>query len=307
MTSALPNGSLAAVPTPVTERGEVDSDAMSRILGAIASAGASGVLILGSTGEVASLSARGRAAAVQAARSALPVGFPLIVGVANPSLDGARADIEVAEDHDACAVLVAPPYYGRVGQPTVAGFYTELSAVTDLPIVGYHIPAFTGVRLEPQTVRALACDGILAGIKDSNRDLEYFQQIVTLDPGADRRWTAYIGTDSLLLPALLLGAAGGITLVASIAPAMTARLVELHRRGDVAAATKLQGVLTRLLLTVRRGSFPAGGKAALSILGHCRPDLVPPGIGLDDEEIDALRQDLLEFDLATWTSSRTFA
>lgn len=303
MIAALPHGSLAAVPTPVTAAGEVDSDAMARILDAIVAAGVSGALVLGSTGEVAALSVAARAAAVRAARAALPPSFPLIVGVANPSLDGARADIEVAEEHEACAVLVAPPYYGPVGQTAVARFYTQLSDGTDLPMVGYHIPAFTGVRIEPQTVQSLARDGILVGVKDSNRDLEYFQQIVAVGAHLDGPWNAYIGTDSLLLPALMLGAAGGITLVASIVPAMTARLVDLHREGDLASAAELQRVITRVLLAVRRGSFPAGGKAALSILGRCRPDLVPPGLGLDEAEIDALRSDLLEFDLAAWSPS----
>ncbi|WGD36542.1 hypothetical protein [Lysinibacter sp. HNR] len=51
-------------------------------------------------------------------------------------------------------------------------------------------------------------------MKDSNSDLEYLQQVIAIGEGLKSAWQVYVGTDSLLLPAMLLGAAvGGSTLV----------------------------------------------------------------------------------------------
>ena len=177
-------------------------------------------------------------------------------------------------------MLVAPPFYGPVDQVAVRRFYAALKDRTDLPILAYHVPAFTGTAVEPGTVAALARDGVIVGVKDSNRDLEYLQQAIAVGHELRTPWSTYVGTDSLLLPALILGATGGITLAANIVPSWTAHLVQLHETGDISAAAELQARLTSLLFALRRGAFPAGGKAALSILGLAGPNLVAPAQGL---------------------------
>ena len=292
MATGLPRGSLAAVLTPLTDRGEIHEPDLRTEIEAIVSGGVAGIVVLGSSGEVASLSKASREAVVRTARGAVPADFPVIVGVAATGLAAALDDLSAAIDGGATAALVAPPFYGPVDQASVRRFYEAMAAASSIPMLGYHIPAFTGVRLEPATVAGLAADGVLIGLKDSNRDLEYLQQIVAIGDSAASGWTTYVGTDSLILPAMVIGATGGITLAASIVPSWTARLVALIEAGDLAAARGLQATLTELILVLRRGSFPAGAKAALSILGISSPELVPPARGLDDEQIASLRVEL---------------
>jgi 4-hydroxy-tetrahydrodipicolinate synthase len=292
MASELPSGSLAAVLTPLTNRSEVDHIALHSLITTIAATGVTGVLVLGSSGEVASLSPAARRAVVETATDAAPSGVAVLVGVANQSQSGALDDLDMIAASSAAAALVAPPFYVPLDQAAVARFYEAAADRVDLPLLGYHIPAFTGIRLEPGTVRGLAVDGVLSGVKDSNRDLEYFQQIIAIGREIDTPWATYIGTDSLLFPALLLGATGGITTVASVLPEWTAYLVDMVRKGDYASASVAQAELTNLILTLRRGVFPAGAKAALSILGLAGPDMMAPARALDDKEIEQLKNDL---------------
>ncbi|MEU8825372.1 dihydrodipicolinate synthase family protein [Streptomyces sp. NPDC048636] len=293
MTRPLPDGSLAAVLTPLTASGTVDRAALDRLIRWIAEGGVSGLVVLGSSGEVAALDpAQRREVVTVAVETAHTRGLPVIVGVANPCQAGALEDITAAGALGADAVLVAPPYYAPLDQLSVRRFYDAVGARAELPVLGYHIPAFTGVPLDPATVAALAADGILAGVKDSNRDLEYFQQMLAIGAGLTRPWSVYTGTDSLLLPALTLGATGGITLAANIVPSWTARLAVLAQAGEIAAAADVQTRLTDLILTLRRGPFPAGGKAALSVLGLAGPGLVAPAAGLDEKETAILAAEL---------------
>lgn len=288
MGKGVQRGSFAAVPTPLTIEGEIDTAALVRILEHIVDGGCAGVLVLGSSGEVAALTPEARRTVIETATSTVGDRATVLSGIANPSLHGALADLALAEEYPLDAVVVTPPYYGPVEQSTVAAFYRALAAASSLPILGYHIPAFTGVRIDVETARELAADGTLAGIKDSNRDFEYFQQVADLGATTGRPWSAFVGTDSFLLPALMADGAGGITLAASVAPSWAAGLVAAVAANDHPTAVRLQERLTALVLALRRGSFPAGAKAALSHLGLGGPTLAPPATGLGPEAIAEL-------------------
>ena len=64
------------------------------------------------------------------------------------------------------------------------------------------------------------------------------------------------------------------------------------RDGDLVHALDLQRRLRAIVVACRRGSGPAGWKAALELAGLCAADPVPPGERLEATQLDALRQDL---------------
>ncbi|MBI3428788.1 MAG: dihydrodipicolinate synthase family protein [Actinobacteria bacterium] len=292
MAQALPRGSIAAVPTPLTIDGLVDQDALQEIINHVVNGGCSGLLVLGSSGEVAALSAQSRRQVVISAVDAAGDRCPVIVGIASPSMGGALDDLATLQDVSVTAALIVPPFYGNLSQSEVGRFYRTLAKNSDVPLLGYNIPAFTGIRIDVSTATRLADEGVLAGIKDSGRDLEYFQQIAAISPPSGNLWMSYIGTDSLLLPALIFGASGGITLAASIAPLWTSALVHAANMGEYTEASALQTKITNLILALRRGTYPAGAKAALSLLGYGSAELVAPASGLSPDEIIKLGEDL---------------
>ena len=102
---------------------------------------------------------------------------PVICGVAQPHLEAARAEVAAASRAGANAALVAPPFYYLIDQPTVLAFYRRLATETKIPIFLYNIPQFTKVVAEPATVAQLAKEGTIAGMKDSSRDFEYFENV----------------------------------------------------------------------------------------------------------------------------------
>ncbi len=60
MSNGVQPGSYAAVPTPLTPAGDVDESALAHVLEHILTGGCRGVLVLGSSGEVAALSPESR-------------------------------------------------------------------------------------------------------------------------------------------------------------------------------------------------------------------------------------------------------
>lgn len=292
MAHTMPQGSIAAVPTPLASDGAVDQDALKKIINHVVNGGCSGILVLGSSGEVAALSEKDRRQVVATAVEVVAGRCSVMVGIASPSMSGALDELVALDGVSVVAALVVPPFYGKRNQSEVENFYRILHDHSELPLLGYNIPSFTGIRIDVSTATRLADDGVLIGIKDSSRDLEYFQQIAAISLASENPWMSYIGTDSLLLPALMFGASGGITLAATIAPTWTSALVGSVNTSDYTEATALQAKITNLLFCLRRGTFPAGAKAALNLLGFGGGELVAPASGLSADEVIDLGKDL---------------
>jgi 4-hydroxy-tetrahydrodipicolinate synthase len=291
-------GVLPALVTPLTEAGAVDEPAVGRLVEHVLAAGVSGLLPLGSTGETASLDQPSRrtmlAATVKAARGRVPV----ICGVAQSNLPAAAAEVAAAAELGADAVLVAPPFYYFVDQPTVISFYRAIAEASPIPVLLYNIPQNTKVPADPATVAALAREGAIKGIKDSSRDFEYFELIcgATRDMPAFRIFT---GSDTMLLASLVMGGAGTICGAANVAPGWVVRIYDEFVRGDLHAAREHQDQLVDLIMRLRGGVFPAAIKGALEAQGVCAAWMARPVAPLDVRARDALGVKLAEWGLLT--------
>jgi 2-dehydro-3-deoxy-D-pentonate aldolase len=291
-------GVLPALATPLTREGAVDEPAIRRLVEHVLAGGVHGLLALGSTGEVASLDEPARRKVLAAVVKAAGGRVPVICGVAQPQLAAARADVSAAATLGAVAVLVAPPYYYPIDQPTVLSFYRRLAKDSPVPILVYNIPQNTKVVIEPATVAALAREGSVAGIKDSSRDFEYFENVCVATRDLPN-FRIFTGSDTMLLASLAMGGAGTICGGANIAPGWVVRIYDEFQRGDLKAARTHQDSLFELVLAIRAGVFPSAIKAALYLQGVCDPWPAAPVAPLDEASQTRLGERLQEWGLLT--------
>jgi 4-hydroxy-tetrahydrodipicolinate synthase len=216
---------------------------------------------------------------------------PVICGVAQPHLDAARGEVAAASRLGADAALVAPPFYYPTDQATVRAFYRRLAADSKIPLLLYNIPQFTKVSADPTTVAELATEGTIAGIKDSSRDFEYFEN-VRLATRSLEHFRMFTGSDTMLLASLAMGGAGTICGAANVAPGWVVRIYDDFRRGNWKSARTDQEALIELVTALRAGVFPASIKAALQLQGICEPWPAPPTAALDDAATARLRESL---------------
>jgi dihydrodipicolinate synthase/N-acetylneuraminate lyase len=204
--------------------------------------------------------------------------------------------VRAAADLGADAVLVAPPFYYPMAQSAVRDFYRRVADGAGVPLLVYNIPQFTKVVIEPATVAALATEGVIAGIKDSSRDFEYFEGVcvATRDLPAFRVFT---GSDTMLLASLVMGGAGTICGAGNVAPRWVVRIYDEFKAGDLVAARSSQDRLYGLVAALREGIFPLPHKAALHALGICEPWSAPPVQALPEEAQASLRTKLAEWGL----------
>lgn len=285
------HGVLPALITPLHSDGTFDEDGSRRLVDHVLAGGVHGVLALGSTGEATSFETPVRRRILEVVTEAVGGRVPLLVGVAQTTVNGALEEIRAAHAVGARAALVVPPFYAPIDQPTVLAFYRQLAERSQLPILIYNIPGFTKVAVSPPVVARLAEEGAVAGIKDSSRDFEYFEQV--LDAVGDRPdFAAFTGTDTTLLASMVVGAAGAITLSSNLAPAWGVRLYDAIRAGRWDEARQQQRLLLRLVMALRPGLFPTGVKAAMAMLGICGDTPAPPGAPLAGAERARLESDL---------------
>lgn len=292
VTPTLPAGALVALATPTTLAGEPDLEAIERLVEHVVSGGVAGISPCGSTGEGARLTARQRrgvtAHVIDRAR-----GLPVIGGVPVSAVPDAEAELRGLHDLGARAALVAPPAYFPMTETEVEAFYGRLADNSPVPLVLYNIPAFTRVPVPAQTVGRLASHPNVVGLKDSSRDLEYLQAAVgAVRNAAAEDFRIYTGTDTLLVASSLAGADGSIAASANLVPELGAQILELVST-DLPRAIELQRRLAGIVASCRRGTPPAGWKAALSLLGIGTAAPVPPALPLPDDAIEQLRQELL--------------
>ena len=284
-------GVLPALATPLHRDGSADESGIRRLVEQTLAGGVHGLLALGSTGEGASLGEKTRWQVLRCVVEAAAGRVPVVCGVAQPHLEAARAEVAAASRLGADAALVAPPFYYPTDQATVLAFYRRLASDSKIPVLLYNIPQFTKVISEPGTVAALAAEGTIAGIKDSSRDFEYFENVCVATramPG----FRVFTGSDSMLLASLAMGGAGTICGAANVAPGWVVRIYDDFQRGDLDSAREHQDDLVQLVAALRAGVFPAAIKAALHLQGVCEPWLAPPVGALDDAATARLR-DLL--------------
>jgi 4-hydroxy-tetrahydrodipicolinate synthase len=285
------SGVLPALVSPLHRDGGADDVGIKRLVEHVISGGVHGVLALGSTGEGAALGERTRWQVLTSVVEAAAGRVPVICGVAQPHLEAARAEVASAARLGATAALVAPPFYYPTDQATVRAFYRRLAADGKLPLLLYNIPQFTKVVAEPSTVAELAAEGTIAGIKDSSRDFEYFENVRLATRNLEH-FRMFTGSDTMLLASMAVGGAGTICGAANVAPAWVVRVFDDFRRGDWSSARADQEALIELVNVLRAGVFPASIKAALHLQGICEPWPAPPTAALEDAATARLRESL---------------
>jgi len=288
-------GSYCALVTPFDSEGRLDEDAYRELIRRQIAGGTAGLVPCGSTGEAATLLHEEYRRAVEIACAESRGDVPVMAGIgANATWKAVEAARE-AENLGADALLLLAPYYNK---PTQEGLYQHFRAVareTRLPVMLYNIPGRTAVNVAPATIARLAkdCPNIVA-VKEAAGSLDQVSEILTLAP---KGFTIMSGDDSLTIPMMSVGARGVVSVAANVAPKQTAALVSAFLKGDVKKAAALHLKMFPLIKALFVETNPIPVKAALGMMGLCRPEPRLPLTPLSASARPALKKALKDFGL----------
>lgn len=309
-------GVVPPVCTPLTPEGEVDVASLARLVEHLIAGGAHGLFALGSTGEVAYLTDRGRAQALETVIAAAAGRVPVLAGVIDTTthrvLDHARAARELGAD----ALVATAPFYTRTHPLEIAAHFRRVRERAGLPLFAYDIPVAVHSKLPAFLVRELAEDGTLAGLKDSSGDEGSLRRLVVELGGRSGRscgpapsFSVLTGSELTVDAAVLAGVDGVVPGLGNVDPAGYVRLYEAARDGHWEQAAKEQEQLAALFGMVdvgpeaemgRSSSALGSFKAALWLLGVIdHPYTAFPQVPLGRAALDEVRGFLVAAGLET--------
>lgn len=168
-------GPLAFPVTPFDDAGAVDIATFRRHLRWLLDHKPPVLFVACGTGEFSSLDTAEVAELVSAAVEEAGSDVPVIAGTGH-GYRVAQRTIQAAAGAGAKGFLVLPPYLVSGEQGGLFGYYRDLAASTDLPIVLYQRDT---AIFEPETVQRLAAIENIVGLKDGLGDIERMQRIVS--------------------------------------------------------------------------------------------------------------------------------
>jgi len=278
-------GSFTALVTPF-KNGSLDEKAFRDLVDWQIAEGTNGLVPVGTTGESPTLSHDEHKRVVDWCVAQVKGRVPVIAGAGSNSTKEAIDLAQHAQKAGANAVLIVTPYYNK---PTQEGLYQHYKAINDaigIPIIIYNIPGRSVVDMSVDTMKRLFELPNIAGVKDSTASVvRVSQQRAELGEGFNQ----LSGEDAMALGFNAHGGHGCISVTSNVAPRLCAEFQGACRRGDYAAALKLQDKLMPLHTALFIEANPAPAKYALSVLGRCAETVRLPMVVIAEKTKAAVR------------------
>ena len=262
-----------ALVTPFDERGQVDLEALGRLVESGVEGGVDYLVALGTTAETPTLTHSERQAVVDCIREKNAGRIPLVIGMGGN--DTAKLCEELASFDPAGfdAVLSVTPYYNKPSQEGLYRHYRAVAEASPLPVILYNVPSRTGVNMSAETTLRIAREvpGVVA-VKEACGEISQMQEIIK---GAPAGFAVLSGDDAMTLPLVSVGGHGVISVLANVLPAEFCRMVHTAQT-SVARAQALWADLEDVCHLLFAEGNPTGVKTALAVKGICRADVRLP-------------------------------
>lgn len=265
-------GAGVALVTPFNTDGTVDFESLARIIDFQINEGMNYLVVLGTTGETATLTAAERKQVWTFASKHVNGRLPLVAGIGGNNTQEIVEQVESFAIEGYCAILSVSPYYNKPTQEGIYQHYKAIALVSKLPLILYNVPGRTGSNMSPVTTLRLANDfANIIATKEASGCFSQFNEIMR-DKPAD--FLLISGDDPITLPMMAIGAVGIISVVGNAYPSQVAELTRLCTAGDFIAARSLHNQLLEITRLCFTEANPCGVKYILQQKGIINTDAV---------------------------------
>ena len=277
------NGAATAIITPF-KNGEVNFKEFGRLIDWQIEEGIGGIVVLGTTGEAATMDEFERKEVMQYAIDRINKRVPAIIGVGSNDTKYCAKMSQYAESIGADALLIVTPYYNKTTQRGVVKHYEYIADKVETPIIIYNVPSRTGFHIGVEAVVELSKHRNIRAIKEASGDIGYVAKLASKVP---KDFEIYSGNDDMVLPLMSLGGKGVISVVSNILPREVQSMVDNYLSGNLEEATKMQIELIGIISALFVETNPIPVKTSLNIMGWEAGELRLPlyEMGLSNKKI----------------------
>ncbi len=269
--------------------GAVDYDGLRRLLDIQLKGGVDYIVVLGTTGESATMTEQERKEVRQFIVQYIAGRLPLVLGLGGNNTAALVAELQANKDElqrDFAAILSVCPFYNKPSQEGLYQHFTAIAENSPVPVILYNVPGRTGVNLLPETVMRIfgAQPEKIMGIKEASGNIEQIKHLIDLtknQPAVGGRFLLVIsGDDGIAADVMMAGGAGLISVAANAWPKEYGQIV---RKQDI----QLQNRFANMVHLLFKEGNPSGIKTVLSEMGVIynvlRLPLVPNSKVVQDE------------------------
>ncbi|MCV6613008.1 MAG: 4-hydroxy-tetrahydrodipicolinate synthase [Amphritea sp.] len=282
-------GSIVALVTPMKSNGDLDWDALDKVVDFHLEKGTDSIVAVGTTGESATLNCDEHCQVIKRVVERVAGAIPVIAGTGANSTQEAIELTEAAKEAGADACLLVTPYYNKPTQEGLYLHYKTLAEAVDIPQILYNVPGRTACDMLPETVLRLAEIPNIIGIKEATGDLDRAKELIDKAP---KDFAIYSGDDGTAVELMLLGGDGNISVTANVAPAQMGELCRLAIAGEADAARAIQDSLMQLHDAMFVEANPIPVKWAMAEMGMMSEGIRLPLTVLDERYQGQVREAL---------------
>ena len=280
-------GTGTALITPFNNDHSIDFDALSRIIEQQITGGTNYFVMLGTTGESATLSNEEKSAVVSHIKKVNAGRLPLVLGVGGNNTSDVVEKLTSLDSDGLTAILSVSPYYNKPNQQGIIYHYNEVANASPLPIILYNVPGRTGSNMTASTQLKLAKHPNIVATKEASGNMEQVMSILK-DKPAD--FLVISGDDALTFPILACGGSGVISVINHIFPRTFSGMVKSALQGDFIAAKAAHERVLESSIAIFADGSPGGIKTMLHEKQLCGTAVRPPLWQVNAQVDDNLRK-----------------
>ena len=257
-------GSMVAIVTPMTADGALDLPAWDKLLDFHMREGTEGIVVAGTTGESAVLTAAEVEELTRRAVARCRDQLKVIVGAGSNSTEATVDRTRSLSRLGVHAVMLVTPYYNKPPQEGLLRHFTAAADASAVPIILYNVPSRTAVDLLPGTVARLARHPRIMAIKEATASLSRAREILSVCPP---EFAVLSGDDATAIDLMAVGARGVISVTANVAPRRMHEACRAALAGNLAEARTIDASLQPLHKDLFVEANPVPVKWAMARMG----------------------------------------
>jgi 4-hydroxy-tetrahydrodipicolinate synthase len=261
-------GTGVAIVTPFKNDFSIDFAALGRVVNHVINGGVNYIVIMGTTGESATLTKDEKKAIVSYVVEVTAGRVPLVVGIGGNSTQEVINFIRHSSLTGVDGILSVAPYYNKPNQRGLLQHFKEIATCSPIPVILYNVPGRTCSNISSETCIELAndCENIV-GIKEASGDMAQIMRIIKAKPD---NFSVISGDDMMTIPIIACGGSGIISVLANAFPAATSDLVSNALKSNYKSAREIQLRYLEMIELLFVDGNPSGVKAILNIMGLCQ-------------------------------------
>lgn len=226
-------GVATALVTPF-HKDKVDYKSFRNLINRQIKMGVDALVILGTTGEISTLSTKERHEIIDFALKVNEDHVPLIFGIGgNDPSNIIELGTYVAKTSKKLlckkvGIMVTAPYYNKTTQAGLLAYYKKITNTIKLPTIVYNVPGRTALNIAPETLAQICQLRYVAGIKEASGDITQITQTVKLCPHT----AVYCGDDTIALPAYAVGCRGIISVASNLEVTPVKNIYTFYKSGE---------------------------------------------------------------------------